>query len=217
MVVLGIALKISEAKHSSVAGLSGQGGFLAIGRFKEDIKFLELVQSLKPELIAIGSPLCLPLGLDCLEPSCLCEMKFPERKGRLAEQQLSRVGIGYFASNKSHSSPGFIYRGISLCNELRKLGYNVIEVYPSATRVILFGDSAPPKRVALSFLKENLPPLIQGLMPLVHGLDMGACDALLNAYTAVLNLRGETLSMGDGQEGFIIVPKYGKNPILIAR
>jgi predicted nuclease with RNAse H fold len=144
-------------------------------------------------------------------------MKFPERKGRLAEQQLSRVGIGYFASNKSHPSPGFIYRGIGLSNELRKLGYSVIEVYPSATKVILFGDKAPPKRVALSFLKENLPPLIPGLMQSATTLDLGACHALLNAYTAVLHLRGETLSIGDAYEGLIIVPRDGESPILTAR
>jgi predicted nuclease with RNAse H fold len=149
-------------------------------------------------------------------------MQVPKRKGRLAEQQLSQVGISCFLSNKTcpPSIRPFIYRGIKLGQELRNLGHSVIEVYPSATRLILFGDSAPPKRATsayLNYLKGELPPLIQGLEQFVRDLNLGACYALLNAYTAVLHLRGETLYLGDTEEGLIVVPKYGENRIFIER
>ena len=221
--VLGVALKASQRRSSTTVQLSVQGNLPSIGSFGENSELLKLVQWINPELIAIGCPLSLPAGLHCLEPSCSCKMQFPERKGRVAEQRLLEVGIPCFVINKSCPANirPFIYRGIKLSNELRKLGHSVIEVYPSATKLILFGDSAPPKRATsayLNYLKRELPSLIPGLEPFVqHGLSLGVYEALLNSYTAVLHLRGETLSMGDSQEGLIIVPEHGKNPIFTAR
>lgn len=222
MVVLGVALRASQALNSTVAKLSGEGAVVRIESFTRDSTLLQIVEGLNPKLIAIGSPVSLPVGLDCLELSCRCEMEFPERKGRLAEQELSQMDIACFTINKRWPAGirTLIYRGIRLSNELRKLGYSVIEVYPHANTLILFGDSVPRRREArlyLTYLKDNLPHLIPGLMESATTLDVGACHALLNAYTAVLHLRGETLSMGDAQEGVIVIPRYGKNRILTAR
>ena len=216
MTVLGVALRASQLRNSSAAVLSAEGYALDISSFGNNTQLLEIAEHWKPELIAIGSPLSLPAGLDCLEPSCKCELESPEMKGRRAELELATVRISCFLTNKSSIVPSLIYRGIELHAQLRKLGYHVIEVYPHATKLIVFGDSVPRKRYALPFLREQLPELIRGLEPHVGSLDSGACDALMNAYTGVLYRKGQTLSLGDREEGLIIVPQHGQNPIVTA-
>jgi len=215
--IVGVALRSSKNLPSTLAILNPWGGFLELRTFTENGQLLQEVQRGKPELIAIGSPLCLPLGLDCLESLCSCRFEFPGRKGRVAELQLASVRISYFFTNKGSIVTPLIYRGIELYARLRELGYNVIEVYPHATKLIVFGDSVPRKEVALPFLREQLPALILGLKSYPGKLNQGACDALMNAYTGVLHLKRQTLSLGDPEEGLIMVPRDGKNPMVTVR
>ena len=151
----------------------------------------------------------LPAGLCCLEESCECDFYQPQAKGRQFELELSKMGVGCFFTNKRTIIRGLIYRGLELKRRLTKMGFEVIEVYPYATRLILFGDQVP-RRVAsgsLSFHKEKLPELIPGLAPCVDMLDRPSCDAAFNAYTGYLYSKNSTDSLGDPSEGTLIVPK----------
>jgi predicted RNase H-like nuclease len=89
------------------------------------------------------------------------------------------------------------------------LGFDVIEVYPYATKVILFGDKVPRKNSAnnLAFMKEHLPRLIHGLEPYLDTLDDHTWDALVNAYTALLHSRDRTDLLGSAKEGLLALPK----------
>ena len=88
-------------------------------------------------------------------------------------------------------------------------GYQVIEAYPYATKVILFGDKIPPKNSprGLAFLKEKLAQLVGGIAPYMDNLNHDRCDAILAAYTACLHCQDSTDSLGTAEDGHIVVPK----------
>ena len=203
MVILGIDLRASSKRLSTVVGLAPESSFAFIDNFSEDDDLVQMSESRRPDLIVIGAPLGLPLGLCCLESTCSCGFSVPQRKGRLLELELSRMGISCFFTNKGSIIRNLIYRSISLSQRLRGLGFEVIEAYPHATKVILFGDKIPPKNSAasLAFMKERLTPLICGLEPYVDGLDRNGCDAVLNAYIGLLHCQNATDILGSEEEG----------------
>ena len=209
MVILGVDLRASSKRPSTIVALNQQATVEFMHCFSEDYELVEIAQSHQPQLIVIGAPLGLPLGLHCLETSCQCSFAVPQRKGRLLELELSRMGISCFFTSKGSIIRGLIYRGMGLSRQLRELGFQVIEAYPHATKVILFGDKVPPKNSAASlvFMKERLSPLIGGLSLHLNGLDGNACDAVLNAYTGVLHTQGATDILGAPEEGTLVLPK----------
>ena len=209
MALFGIDLKASPNRASAVAVLDGQSPSTSLGHFHTDSDLLEMAESYQPVLIAIGAPLGLPAGLCCLETTCSCEPRDPHQKGRHSELELARMGISCFFTNKRSIISTSIYRAISLSNELVKQGYQVIEVYPYATKALLLGDKLPPKNTARSvaFLRERLPRLIPGLEPHLDTLDRSQCDALLNAYTALLHSQDETDVLGVPEEGLLVLPE----------
>jgi len=209
MVILGVNLRGSQTRPSAVVALDHQPQVAYMDSFGVDAELLQMVLERRPSLIAIGAPLALPAGLCCLETSCSCKFANPQRKGRQLELELSRMGISCFFTNKGSIIRNLIYRGIELRAKLTELGFNVIEVYPHATKVILFGDSIPPKNSAgsLAFMRERLPAMIKGLDPQIHNLDRNACDAVLNAYTGLLHSQDATDMLGSPEEGMVVLPK----------
>ncbi len=209
MVILGVDLRASSKRASTVVGLDGKSCVKFIDSFHDDSELVQIAESHKPELIAIGAPLGLPAGLCCLETTCDCCFSVPLRKGRQSELELSRMGISCFFTNKGSIIRNLIYRSMALSRLLSGLGLEVIEAYPHATKVILFGDKVPPKNSAesLVFMKERLAPLIAGLNPHLDGLDRNSCDAVLNAYTGLLYTQDATDTLGAPEEGTVVLPK----------
>ena len=209
MVVLGVGLRATSKRPSALVALDRDSSIVRMQTFDEDDELAQIALEQKPDLISIGAPLGLPLGLDCLETSCSCDFSVPQRKGRLLELELSRMGISCFFTNKGSIIRNLIYRGISLSQRLRGLGFEVVESYPHATKMILFGDKVPPKNSAasLAFLKERLSPLIAGLDDHMNGMDRNVCDAVLNAYTGLLHTQDGTDVLGAVEEGTLVLPK----------
>lgn len=208
MVYLGIDLSASAKRPSAVAFLNDQAELIELGSFREYADLLPLVENYKPSLIAIDAPLGLPKGLDCLEEDCSCTPVYAH-KGRVGEVELARMGIGCFFTNKRSIIKKMIYRGLRLRQDFGTRGYKVIEVYPYATKVVLFGDKIPPKSSpqGILYLREHLPSLVPGLAPYAGKLDHDGCDAVLAAYTAHLHQKRQTDSLGIPEEGYIVIPK----------
>ena len=208
MLIVGLDLRASAKRPSSVVVLDGDARIVFFGAFGQDAELLDLIEAHRPQLIAIGAPLGLPAGLCCLETSCSCYITGPQRKGRQLELELSRMGISCFFTNKKSIISNLIYRGVGLNRQLSEAGYRVIEVYPHASKVILFGDKAPPKNSAgsIAFMRERLSSLVQGLDDHLSRLDRNGCDAVLNAYTAVLHSQERTDTLGSPDEGLLVLP-----------
>ena len=208
MVMVGLDLRASAKRPSPVVVLDDNAQVVFFGAIGQDAELLDLVEAHRTQLIAIGAPLGLPTGLCCLETSCSCCITGPQQKGRRLELELSRMGISCFFTNKRSIISNLIYRGVGLNQQLSEAGYQVIEVYPHASKVILFGDKAPPKKSAgsLAFMRERLSSLVQGLDDHLSRLDRNGCDAVLNAYTALLHSRECTDMLGSPDEGLLVLP-----------
>ena len=209
MSVLGVDLRASRKKPSSVAILDSHSHLTKLASFYEDIELMKLVDDLRPDLVAIGAPLNLPSGFCCLDQSCDCRFSVPDRKGRLLELELAKMGISCFYTNKGSIIRELIYRGILISKNLRGAGYNVIEVYPHASKMLLFGDKVPPKNSAasISYTIGHLTPLVSGMEKHADDLDRNSCDAIINAYTGQLHAQSNTDVLGDPEEGTLVLPK----------
>jgi len=209
MSVLGVDLRASRKKPSSIAILNSQSHLTELVSFYEDSEFIKLVDDVKPDLVAIGAPLNLPSGFCCLDQTCECHFSVPNRKGRLLELELAKMGISCFYTNKGSIIRELIYRGILLSKTLRDAGHNVIEVYPHATKMLLFGDKVPPKNsaISVSYMIGHLTPLVSGMEEHADDLDRNTCDAIINAYTGQLHAQSDTDVLGDPEEGILVLPK----------
>ena len=207
--LFGVTLRMSPSHPSSLAVLNHQSHIVHLGLFNTDYELLQLVGTYEPALIAIGSPLCLPSGFADLEPSATAPAVLPENRGRQLERELASIGIPCFFTGKGSIIRPLIYRGIGLKGELQRRGYEVIEVYPHATKVILFGEQALPRKGSRStaYLKEQLSTRVSGLDTYSGTLNKNSSDALLNAYTALLHMREGTDLLGSPHEGLLIIPK----------
>jgi predicted nuclease with RNAse H fold len=158
-------------------------------------------------LVAIDAPLGLPKGLCCLEESCPCQPS-TELKGRGCERELARQGIPCYFTTKKSIIKGMVYRSIKLKAELEAMGGEVIEVYPYASKVHLWGKNIPRKTTpaGLSFLKQHISLLLPSIVPYIDGFNHDLCDAAIAAYTAFLHYQGKTELCGNSEEGVICLP-----------
>lgn len=161
-----------------------------------------------PRIVAIDAPLALPSGLCCLEESCSCQTSAPI-KGRWCERELARLGMPCYFTTKKSIIKKMVYRGVGLKNRLEREGFKVIEVYPYASKVRLFGKPVPPKSTSegLRWLKDKLGKLLGGPSTYVDRWDHNMCDAALAAYTAFLYTQGMTEEIGKAEDGFISIPR----------
>jgi predicted nuclease with RNAse H fold len=208
MYSVGIDLSSSPKRASIFAGIDCSGTLTRLSLFKEAEEMLSMLEERRPEVVGIDAPLSLPSGLHCLEESCPCKAT-NGLKGRAGEVELAQMGIGCFFTSKKSIIKPLIYRGVKYRKLLEEKGYKVIEAYPYATKVMLFGDQMPSKNKpeALEFLRTHLPSLARGVEEYAKNLNHDKCDAILTAYTARLFLKRETDSLGDEEEGAIAVPR----------
>ena len=206
---LGIDPTSSEAKASACGVLDDSGALAHLTALKTNAEILDLAREWRPSIVAIDAPLGFPKGMCCLEESCPCQ-SVHEFKGRVCERELIRRGIRLYITTKRSFIKGMIYRSIALARELTQAGSQMLEVYPYASKVYLFGRPIPPKttREGLRFLRRGLAPLIPGLSAYEGRMNHDAYDSLVAAYTAYLHAQGKTETLaGPGEEVPIVVPR----------
>lgn len=205
---LGIDLSSFPKKPSAYAGLDGQLRIACLGFLGSDAEIIGAVQGHRPQLGAIDAPLSLPQGLHCLEEDCPCQPASPET-GRDCERKLQRLGIGCFFTTKRSIIKPMVYRAITLAEQLSRQGYKVLEVYPYASKVRLWGKVMPRKTTlrGLRFLRSHLVDLVPSLTPHIEMLNHDLCDAVVAAYTAFLHRQGKTEAIGYPKEGVIYIPR----------
>jgi len=206
----GIDLTSTEAKPSACLGLDSKSQLVYLGFLTKNTDMVALLNSYSPQVIAIDAPLSLPLGLCCLDEGCPCQPK-SFRKNRQCDQELRRQGIPCYPTTKKTFIKDLIYRGIvlkaSIGHDLKQAG-QVIEVYPFASKVRLFGKAVPRKttKQGMDFLREKLGEIIPSLKPYSDILDHDLCDAAVAAYTALLYHQNRAKALGDSEEGLIFIP-----------
>ena len=206
----GIDLTSTEAKPSACLGLDDKSQLVYLGLLTKNTDIVATLRFYSPQVIAIDAPLSLPLGLCCLEENCSCKPKFP-RKNRQCDQELRQQGIPCYPTSKKTFVKDLIYRGIELKTSIDcevKQAAQVIEVYPFASKVRLFGKTMPRKttKEGMSFLRDKLGEILPGLKPYLDILDHDLCDAAVAAYTALLHHQNKVDALGNSEEGIIYIP-----------
>lgn len=204
---LGIDLTSKEAKPSACLGLDRELNLIYLGFLNGDSDILQVASRYDFELIAIDAPLSLPKGLCCLEESCSCQ-PMAGVKGRNCERELAKLGIPCYFTTKKSIIKAMVYRGIRLRSELEAMDYEVIEVYPYASKVRLFGKNISKKTTpaGLAFLKQHICQLLPNITAYIDGVNHDMCDAAIAAYTAYLHSQGKTELCGEAEEGTIYLP-----------
>jgi predicted nuclease with RNAse H fold len=179
---------------------------------------LDLAASLGPSVVAVDAPLGYPLGQCCLEESCPCQPTLP-LTGRACERELARLGIACFWTTKRTIIKPMVYAAIRLREGLEARGIPVLEVYPYAAKVLLFGrtDAATVRKSTpegLAHLTRRVATLVTRLRRAAPNATHDALDAVLPAYTGVLHLCGETETLGDLQEGAITIPRQPTTKVI---
>ncbi len=196
-----------SARPSGYAALDAGGALLDVGLVGDDDEIAALAGRFAATTVAIDAPLGLPEGLCCLEASCACA---PVRAPGIRASELAVRGLGYglYHTTKRTIIRSMVYRGIALRRRLEAQGLLVLEVYPYATKVALFGRPIPKKTTLAGarWLRERVETLVPGVADVSRRLTHDELDAILAAYTALLLARGEAVALGDEAEGAIVVP-----------
>ncbi len=200
--IFGIDLTSSATKPSACLGLDDRLQAVYFGSLAKNSDIINVINFYLPRVVAIDAPLSWP------DPTSL-------QKGRACERQLAALGIPcYFTTEKSIIKK-MVYRGIELKNKLCQQGFQVIEVYPYASKVRLFGQAIPRKNTpqGIALLKEHLGNILPSLEPYLGMFDHNLCDAAIAAYTAFLYWKGRVDALGNKEEGLIFIPSrssYGQ-------
>jgi len=204
---IGMDLASSPASPTACIGLGADLSLSFVGLLRHDADLVALVVSEKPSLTAIDAPLTLPQGQCCLEESCGCQPQ--HGPGRECERELAKMGIPCYFTTKRSIIKKMACRGLALRKTLESRGFPVIEIYPYASKVLLWGRPIPSKSKpgGLAFLRAKLAELVPGLSAYTADFSHHLGDAAVAAYTAYLHSRGETEQLGTLEEGVISIPR----------
>ena len=187
--------------------LDATGALCDIGLVGDDAEIIALIERSGARTVAIDCPLGLPAGLDCLDPAHPCTATSP--KGiRESELAVRALGYGLYFTTKKTIIRAMAERGIALRRTLEARGLRVLEVYPYATKCILFGKKMPKKTTpeGVAWLRDRVTTIIPALTEIPRTLTHDELDAAIAAYTALLYARGKATALGNDAEGTIVVP-----------
>jgi predicted nuclease with RNAse H fold len=182
--VIGIDLAASSRKPSGWALLKGNA--IETSLVYTDSEILENIVRNKPALIAIDAPLSLP------------------EKGevfRKAEREMIRKGYRVFPPNLP-AMKKLALRAIRLNRLIEEKAYKTIEVHPTSTRKALQMPLKDWKAIQEILKTLGLKGELETRPLATHEI-----DAVTAALTAVLHLKSQTERVGDGEKGYITVPK----------
>ena len=192
MIVVGIDLAGSPKRNTGVCILKGNR-IISYATLFTDNEITEFVKKSKPDVIAIDAPLNLPPGRKTIE----------DRNGehfRPCDRELLRRGIRFFPITLGPMR-ALTKRGIFLKKRFRRMGFNVIEIYPGAAQDIW---RIPRKQFGLVKLRHGLERL--GIRGLERGMNGDELDAVSGAMAGRMYLLGKAEVLGNFRQGAIVVP-----------
>lgn len=144
-------------------------------------EIVEICRGEDPDVVAIDAPLSFP------------------SEGNLREADSELVDRGYQALPPSLGGMKYLTeRGIELAGELRELGFDVIEVHPRTSALILYGSDSREDWIS------NFPDQWET----DSELSEHEVDSVLAAITGFLYLKGKVEEVGAEDEK-IIIPREG--------
>ena len=191
--ILGIDLAGSEKRNTGICTMDGKMNCFC-KTVKTDSEIFEIIEKVKPVVIAVDAPLGLPKGRKSIDKKSNIHF-------RKCDLELRKLGIKFFPITLGPMRM-LTKRGMKLSKKLKRMGYEVIEVYPGATQDIL---KIPRKQKGLNKLKNGLKKL--GIKFNKINLNGDELDAATAAYTGLMYVKKKYKAIGDPKEGLIILPK----------
>jgi predicted nuclease with RNAse H fold len=214
LLYVGLDPSASTAKKSGACILNHNREIMYIGKWNNfgEISAIFKKYPAMQYLIGIDGPLQLPHELDtcCFSETPICSHRqTTSYKGRYCESLLIKKGYRCFMTSRNSFVKSWIRRCLALGNYLRQRLYDTIEVFPFASRRILFPDLVGQKQTNI-FRKKLIENLVEWGIRFpsdwrIYSHD--ELDALLAAITALLHGDGQSERVGDYRDGYIIIPK----------
>jgi predicted nuclease with RNAse H fold len=153
----------------------------------ENQEILEHLTKFEPTLIAVDAPLSLP------------------KKGtmRKADREMYRHGYPVFPP-RLPAMKKLTLRAIKITQQIKREELHIIEVHPTSTRKALKIPTKDWKKIQNILLHMGLKGNLE-----TRALTSHEIDAVTAALTGYLYLQGKTDLIGDGEEGYIVVPTKG--------
>jgi len=182
-VVIGIDLAGKPENPTGLAILRGKA--IKARLIYGDPEILETITTNMPTLTAIDAPLSLP------------------RRGilRRAEREMIKKGYRIFPP-KLPAMEKLAIRAMRLNTLITEKGYKTIEVHPTSTRKALNMPTRDWNRIQKILASVGLRGDLEVRTQSPHEI-----DAVVAALTAHLYLQGQTESMGNEDEGHIIIAR----------
>ncbi|UCF64684.1 MAG: DUF429 domain-containing protein [bacterium] len=212
---IGLDPSASPIKASGISVINSVGKVVFLGKWHENEELLKIIASFpdSTDTIAIDGPLQPPHELrrccfSAESAECPHQQTTPF-KGRYCEQLLLKRGFRCFVSSKNSFAKKWMERCFQLNDFLHELALETIEVFPHATRKILFPELQGRKQKRE--FRTRLQVQLEGIgikfpaPPKIYSHD--ELDAVLAAITNVLYVQGKTEKLGDEQDGYIHIPR----------
>lgn len=193
--VVGIDLAGSERRPTGICILEGRKASVSVAHTDREI--LKTVGE-DTQVVAVDAPLSLPRERCCLRDDCPCVGR---AHFRACDLELRRMKIKFFPITLGPMRL-LTLRGLALKGRLEKRGLRVFETYPGAAQDIW----GIPRQKDPQGLKEGLKRFkLRGNWSR-RGVTKDELDALTCALVAREDLRGNTVTIGDPEEGLMILP-----------
>jgi predicted nuclease with RNAse H fold len=194
--VLGLDLAGSPRRPTGFCALRGRR--VTVGHLFSDGEIFEMVQTVRPQLIAIDAPLALPAGRCCLLNTCICA---GTTHFRVSDYELRRLGIRFFPMTLGPMRQ-LTQRGMQLKSAFEDRGFAVIETYPGAAQDIW----GIPRQRDVAGLRRGLSRFrLQGLSRSERSPHV--LDAVTCALVGKLYLNGRAWGIGSVDEALMFLPR----------
>ncbi|MBI5966775.1 MAG: DUF429 domain-containing protein [Deltaproteobacteria bacterium] len=162
----------------------------------------EILKAIEDDVlaVAIDAPLSLPKGRCCLRDDCDCSGKV---HFRVCDLELRKMGIKFFPITLGPMRK-LTLRGITLKHKLEVRGLRVFETYPGAAQDLW----EIPRQKNLKGLQQGLTHFKLRGNWLDRKVTKDELDALTCALVAREELKGKAISIGDPEEGLMILPRF---------
>ncbi len=211
---VGIDPSASPRRASGICMMNSNLRILNIGKWYEFSDLDKIISPYKDQIrfIAIDGPLQPPHELDwcCFSsrsPAC-SHHQTTSYKGRYCEFLLIKKGFRCFVTSKNSFAKDWMLHCFQLNSFLGEIGYRTLEVFPTATRKILF-PALKGKKQLKPYREKLQHDLIEwGIQfpdtSVIYSDD--ELDAVLASLTALLHYRRKTIPIGNSADGFIFIP-----------
>ncbi|MDX2127587.1 MAG: DUF429 domain-containing protein [Chloroherpetonaceae bacterium] len=189
----GVDLSAKVDEITGVAAINSNRELVFVNQVKPDIAIRNYIDYHRPSIVAVDAPITLPCG------------KYGTYASRKCDRDITSLGIPAFATSMLAQ---LTFRAIAIRKTLPQR-YELIEVYPQATKVRLALSVAGKKssEEVREFTQTRLARIIKNMpRPSNILLTDDELDAILSAYTAFLYQYKLTEGCGDPSEGLIHIP-----------